>query len=284
MTVVGVLHPGSMGAAVAAQARFSGAEVLWCPTERGPASRDRAAKYGLATAGSLGELVERADVILSICPPAHAENVAVEVSAHLFTGIYVDANAVAPATMARIYATMSRTKATVVDGSIIGSPPSASKSTRLYLSGPEEALPPVTALFDGTAVQAHTLAGGIGRASALKLSYSSYQKASRVLAAVSYALARDYGVEGELLDIAEGRSTSYLAETAYIPKVAARSWRWGPEMREVASVLREAGLPPDLAEASADVMSRWDVLKDSSVGVPQALGYLHEAQSGDVPT
>lgn len=68
----------------------------------------------------------------------------------------------------------------------------------------------------------------------------------------------EYGVEAEPLDIAQGRTTSYLAETAYIPKVAARSWRWGPDMGEMADALREAGLPVDLAEASAAIMSRWD--------------------------
>jgi 3-hydroxyisobutyrate dehydrogenase-like beta-hydroxyacid dehydrogenase len=281
MTVVGVLHPGSMGAAVAAQARLGGAEVLWCPAGRSSATKERALMQGLTATSSLGELVERADVILSICPPACAEDVAVEVSAHPFAGIYVDGNAIAPATMARVSAVMSRTEATVVDGSVIGSPPSASKSTRLYLSGPGEALPPVAALFDGTAVQAHSLPGGIGRASALKLSYSSYQKASRVLAAVSYALARDYGVEDELLDIAEGRSTSYLAETAYIPKAAARSWRWGPEMDEVALALREASLPSDLAEASVSVMSRWDSLRDAPSSIPEALEQLHTAPDSE---
>ncbi|MGY0025125.1 DUF1932 domain-containing protein [Streptomyces sp. YJ-C3] len=281
MTVVGVLHPGSMGAAVAAQARLGGAEVLWCPAGRSSGTKERALRHGLTATDSLGELVERADVILSICPPAYAEDVAVEVSAYPFAGIYVDGNAIAPATMARVYAIMSRTEATVVDGSVIGSPPSASKSARLYLSGPGESLLTVAALFDGTAVQAHTLTGGIGRASALKLSYSSYQKASRVLAAVSYALARDYGVEGELLDIAERRSTSYLAETAYIPKIAARSWRWGPEMDEVASALREAGLPTDLASASASVMSRWDSLRDAPLSVSEALEHLHAAPEAD---
>ncbi|MFF1681566.1 DUF1932 domain-containing protein [Streptomyces sp. NPDC058256] len=277
MTVVGVLHPGSMGAAVAAQARGNGAEVLWCPAGRSSATKERAQRHGLTAASDLGELTEQADVILSICPPAYAKDVAVEVSAHSFTGIYVDGNAISPASMARIHAVVSRTGATVVDGSLIGSPPSASKSTRLYLSGPADALTPVASLFTGTAVQAHPLPGGIGPASALKLSYSSYQKASRVLAAVSYALARDYGVEGELLDIAQGRTTNYLAETAYIPKVAARSWRWGPEMGEVADTLREAGLPADLAEASAAVMSRWDDLRDSSLGTPEALDHLHDS-------
>ncbi|MFD9631697.1 NAD(P)-dependent oxidoreductase [Streptomyces violascens] len=266
-----------MGAAVAAQARLNGAEVLWCPTGRSAATMERAQKYGLTGASDLGELTERADVILSICPPAYAEDVAVEVAAHLFTGIYVDGNAISPASMARVHAIMGRTRATIVDGSVIGSPPSASKSARLYLSGPAEALTPVAALFAGTAVQAHPLPGGIGRASALKLSYSSYQKASRVLAAVSYALAKDYGVEEELLDIAQGRTASYLAETTYIPKVAARSWRWGPEMGEVADALREVGLPADLAEASAAVMSRWENLRDSSLSTPDALERLHGA-------
>ncbi|MGW0597296.1 DUF1932 domain-containing protein [Streptomyces sp. NPDC002776] len=277
MTVVGVLHPGSMGAAVAAQARLSGAEVLWCPTGRSSATKDRALSYGLTSASNLGELVNAADVILSICPPAYAEDVATEVAAHAFAGIYVDGNAISPATMARVYTIATRGGATVVDGSIIGSPPSDSKSPRLYLSGPEDALTPVTSLFSGSAVHAYALSGGVGRASALKLSYSSYQKTSRVLAAVSYALARDYGVEAELLDIAQGRTTSYLAETGYIPKVAARSWRWGPEMEEAAATLREAGLPAELAEASAAVMSRWDDLRGSSLGIPEVLEHLHDA-------
>ncbi|MFF4549230.1 DUF1932 domain-containing protein [Streptomyces sp. NPDC001406] len=281
MTVVGLLHPGSMGAAVAAQASLNGAEVLWCPHGRSSATRERAQRYGLTAVDDLAELTERADIILSICPPEYAEDVAVEVSAHPFTGIYVDGNAISPASTARVCAIVARTGATVVDGSLIGSPPSASRSTRLYLSGSADALTPVAALFTGSAVRPHLLPGGIGRASALKLSYSSYQKASRVLAAVSYALARDYGVEDELLDVAQDRTTSYLAETAYIPKVAARSWRWGPEMREVAQALQEAGLPPDLADASAAIMSRWDGLKDSSLGIPQALDHLHDAADGE---
>ncbi|MFD7228857.1 DUF1932 domain-containing protein [Streptomyces sp. NPDC059881] len=281
MTVLGILHPGSMGAAVAAQARLSGAEVLWCPAERSTSSKDRAERYRLAAVTGLAEMVERADIILSLCPPAVAEDIARSVAAHSYSRIYVDGNAVSPATIASISAIMLASGATVVDGSVIGSPPSASKDTRLYLSGPPAALPRVAHLFAGSAVQTQVLAGGIGRASALKLSYSSYQKASRVLAAVSYALARDYGVEAELVDIAQGRSSSYLAEAEYFPKVAARAWRWGPEMREVASALEEAGLPSDLAVASATVMGRWESLKDSSMDVAQVLDRLHTSSNDD---
>ncbi|MFD6306217.1 NAD(P)-binding domain-containing protein, partial [Streptomyces sp. NPDC060223] len=217
MTVVGVVHPGSMGAAVAAQARFNGAEVLWCPAGRSSATKKRAQRHGLTAVSDLGELTERADVVLSICPPAYAEDVAVEVSAQSFTGIYVDANAISPTSMARVYAVMSRTGATVVDGSVIGSPPSDSKSTRLYLSGPTDALAPVASLFTGTAVQAHQLPGGIGRASALKLSYSSYQKASRGGGAGADSLPKHNGGGGGGLDKAGGRPPNNQTETGANP-------------------------------------------------------------------
>lgn len=281
MTTLGILHPGSMGAAVAAQARRSGTEVLWCPAGRSTSSKERAERYGLTPVHALSEMVERADIILSLCPPAAAEDVARNVTACSYAGIYVDGNAVSPATMANISAIVQRSGATAVDGSVIGSPPSDSKSPRLYLSGPADALPPVAQLFEASTVQARLLSGGIGQASALKLSYSSYQKASRALATVAYALASDHGVEAELLDIAGGRTTSYLAETAYFAKVAARSWRWGPEMKEVAHALEEAGLPSDLADAAAAVMERWAGLRDTSPDLALVLRELHTGPEGE---
>ncbi|MEU9862016.1 phosphogluconate dehydrogenase [Streptomyces sp. NPDC047971] len=173
-------------------------------------------------------MTERADIILSICPPAHAQEVAAAVADQGFSGLYVDGNAVSPATMTSISATLSQSGATVLDGSVIGSPPSDSKDTRFFLSGPSEGLAQVAAVFADSAVRVRPLPGDVGKASVLKLSYSSYQKASRALTAVARALAADHGVEGELLDIAQGRTTSYLTETAYFPKVAARAWRWAP--------------------------------------------------------
>ncbi|MET9899788.1 DUF1932 domain-containing protein [Streptomyces sp. NPDC006446] len=280
MTTLGILHPGSMGAAVAAQARRSGAEVLWCPAGRSTSSKERAERYGLTAVNALREMAERADIILSLCPPAASEAVARSVTACSYAGIYVDGNAVSPAKMASISAIVQRSGATAVDGSVIGSPPSVSKSPRLYLSGPADALRQVAQLFEGSTVKARLLSGGIGQASALKLSYSSYQKASRALAAVAYALASDHGVEAELLDIAEDRTISYLAETAYFPRVAARSWRWGPEMKEAAHALEEAGLPSDLADAAAAVMEQWTGLKDTSPDLALVLQELHTGPEG----
>lgn len=274
MTALGILHPGSMGVAVAAQAQEGGAEVFWCPEGRSLDTRKRAIAAGFSQVRDLAAMARRCDVIMAICPLTNAESVAGLVSAEGFRGIYVDANAVSPATMATINAFAFPDTDRLVDGSIVGSPPSATKTARLYLSGPSEAAAVVAELFSGTAVDARTLSGGTGKASALKLSYSSYQKASRVLAAVAHGVARDWGVQDELLDIARGRATSYLAEPEYIPKVAARAWRWAPEMREAAAALSELGLPTELAEATAVVMERWADAKDQSLGLSDALDLL----------
>jgi 3-hydroxyisobutyrate dehydrogenase-like beta-hydroxyacid dehydrogenase len=84
------------------------------------------------------------------------------------------------------------------------------------MSGPSKAIDHLDRLFADTDVRVHPLGEEIGRASALKLAYTSYQKASRVLAAVAYGVAEAHGVTDDLLDIDGKRSDSYLTEPAYI--------------------------------------------------------------------
>jgi 3-hydroxyisobutyrate dehydrogenase-like beta-hydroxyacid dehydrogenase len=279
--IVGVLHPGSMGAAIAARARRVGATVLWCPAGRSAATKQRAQDADLLAVESLTELVDRSDILICLCPPAHADVVTEQVPALGFTGIYVEANAISPTRTLRIAALLAGSGCTVVNASVIGSPPSTTKTTRLYLSGAESAVDAVAGLFAGTSVQALPLAGGVGKASALKLAYSSCQKASRVLAAVAHALATEHSVQDELLDVASLRPASYLTETEYTSKVAARAWRWGPEMLEVAQALQDAGLPDDLARATAAVLRCWDDSKDrTGLTMDTALERLRSAGPG----
>jgi hypothetical protein len=108
----------------------------------------------------------------------------------------------------------------------------------------------------------------------LKLAYTSYQKVSRVLAAVAYGAADAYGVGDELLEIAAKRTRSYLVETDYIPKTAARAWRWGPEIEDAAGLLADAGLPVSLMHAAAATLARWDGTKDQPLTLAEALDAL----------
>ncbi|WP_062010281.1 NAD(P)-dependent oxidoreductase [Streptomyces hygroscopicus] len=259
---VGILHPGSMGAAVAACAATNAAEILWCAAGRSPASAARATQFGLTPVATLSELLDRSDIVISLCPPAAAEDLARDVAGHRFAGVYVEANAINPERAQRIVALLP--EATVVDGGVVGSPPVGGKTPTLYLSGPVDATARVGALFANTAVQAAVLGTDVGKASALKLSYASFQKASRVLAALAVGMAREHGVDQELIEVASRRTDSYLSEPQYVAKTAARAWRWGPELEEAAHALAAAGLPPEMLRAAASTLARWHEAKDDS--------------------
>ncbi|MFD0353642.1 DUF1932 domain-containing protein [Streptomyces sp. NPDC127110] len=256
MTTIGLLHPGSMGAAVGGQLVRAGHQVLWCPEGRSATTRERAAEHGLTAAG-LPQLLSDAELVLSICPPAAAEDLARSASG--YEGVWVEANAITPQRTARCADLLPAS--VLVDGGIVGSPPTGGKHPALYLSGPTDT-DRVVDLFTRTEVRTHVLGDRLGQASALKLSYSSYQKASRVLAAISYGLAADHGVDEELLAIGGKRPGSYLTEIDYIPKTAARAWRWGPELLEAADMLRDAGLPDEMLRAAAAALARWEQAKD----------------------
>ncbi|WP_432008029.1 DUF1932 domain-containing protein [Streptomyces parvus] len=257
---VGILHPGSMGAAVAACATTNATAVLWCENGRSTASVERAARFGLTPVATLAELLDRSDIVISLCPPAAAEDLAHDVAGHHFAGVYVEANAINPERTQRIAALLS--DATVVDGGVVGSPPVGGKTPTLYLSGPADATARIETLFADTVVQAEVLGTEVGKASALKLSYASFQKASRVLVALAVGMAREHGVDQELIEVASRRTDSYLSEPEYVAKTAARAWRWGPELEEAADTLAAAGLPPEMLRAAASTLARWNDAKD----------------------
>ncbi|WP_443055827.1 DUF1932 domain-containing protein [Streptomyces sp. NBC_00690] len=280
-TTVGILHPGSMGAAVAAQLRRAGARVLWNPAGRSSATVRRARQAGLTAADGMAELVTRCDVVISLCPPAAAEDIAFEVAGHGPEGkVYVEANAIAPQRVRRIAQALPGT--VVVDAAVVGSPPVGGKQPRLYTSGPSDAVDCVKRIFADTDVTVRPLGEEIGKASALKLTYTSYQKASRVLAAIAYGAAEANGVADELLDIAGLRTDSYLTEPGYIPKTASRAWRWAPEMREAATLVHAAGLPDDLLHATAAVLAHWEDARDADLSIEEALDQLRHRSAGTV--
>lgn len=271
---IGILHPGSMGAAIAACAATNATAVVWCSAGRSAGSTMRAEQFGLTPVATLSELLDRSDIAISLCPPAAAENLAHDVAGHRFDGVYLEANAINPERTTRI-AGLLEPAATVVDGGVVGSPPVRGKTPVLYLSGRAAATERIEALFAGTAVQTKVLGTEVGKASALKLSYATFQKTSRVLVALAVGMAREHGVDQELIEAASRRTDSYLSEPQYVAKTAARAWRWGPELEEAADSLEAAGLPPEMLRAAAITLARWhDVKDDSELTLTDALDRL----------
>jgi 3-hydroxyisobutyrate dehydrogenase-like beta-hydroxyacid dehydrogenase len=231
---IAVLHPGEMGSAIGAAL---GHDVTWAAVGRSEATAERARAANLAPGDPLA-----AEVILSICPPHAARDVARSVSG--FRGIYVDANAISPATAREVRALVPH--ADFVDGGIIGPPPAAAGSTRLYLSG--DSAQDVAALFAETIIDARV----VSDASALKMAYAAWTKGSAALIIAAHQLAATLGVEAEL--DAEWRVAG-LAErhAAALRAAEAKGWRWVGEMEEIAATFAAAGLPGGFHQAAAEV-------------------------------
>lgn len=250
--VVGVLHPGEMGAVVGRGLVESGFEVLWVSDGRGAKSVGRARAAGLNDVGALGALTERADVVLSICPPHAAVDVARAVAEAGFGGIYVDANAVSPQTAQQVDSIVTGGGATYVDGGIIGPPPASAGTTRLYLSG--GSAESVRELFDQTPLEARIVTAGPWSASSLKMAYAAWTKGSGALLLTVHALAQAEGV-GDALAAEWARSLPGLSDR--VPgtarAAAEKGWRWVGEMEEIAATMAANGLPDGFHLAAAEV-------------------------------
>jgi 3-hydroxyisobutyrate dehydrogenase-like beta-hydroxyacid dehydrogenase len=264
MVTIGLLHPGEMGASVGKAARAAGARVLWASEGRGTDTWARASAAELDDAGTLGAVVAGSDVILSVCPPHAARDVAAAVAAAGFRKLYVDANAVAPATSREIARIVEAAGATYVDGGLIGPPPDKPGTTRLYLSGPQAAR--AAALFANSDLEPIVLPGELTAASAIKMAYGGWNKGQQALLISIVALAMSEGV-AEALMAEWSRSQPDLPRRA---ESAARgssrkAWRWIAEMEENAATLEAAGLPEGFHQAAAEVYRRLAIYKDAGV-------------------
>jgi 3-hydroxyisobutyrate dehydrogenase-like beta-hydroxyacid dehydrogenase len=263
MTTIGILHPGDMGSVVGACAVAAGARVLWASDGRSAGSRERAAAAGLEDARTVAAVVAGSDVIVSVCPPHAAIDVARDVAGRRFAGLFVDANAVAPVTAREIGAIVEAGGATFVDGGLIGPPPRNAGSTRLYLSGREAKR--AAAFFESSALEAIAIGDGPGAASALKMTYAAYTKGSSALLMAIRALAASEGVDDALL--AEWRRSQPdlpKRSEAAARDNARKAWRFVGEMEEIAATFEAAGLPGGFHEAAAVIYARLADYKDAA--------------------
>jgi 3-hydroxyisobutyrate dehydrogenase-like beta-hydroxyacid dehydrogenase len=258
---VALLHPGNMGTTLGAAAVKSGARVVWASHQRSKATQQRAKQAGLFDVENLANAVRASDVILSVCPPHAALDVAQSVAEHKFSGIYLDANAISRATAEQIGETVTKAGASFVDGGIIGPPAKLAGTTRLYLSGGRA--DEVVELFSASLLDTRAIGAEPGAASALKMAYAAWTKCSDALILAICALAAIEGVDKALLEEwaisqpdLERRSNRAAALAA--PK----AWRYVGEMREIAATFEAAGLPAGFHNAAADLYERLAPFKD----------------------
>jgi 3-hydroxyisobutyrate dehydrogenase-like beta-hydroxyacid dehydrogenase len=257
--VVGVLHPGAMGAAIGSALRPRAGAVVWAAAGRSQATSKRAELADLVGVPDIAALARRSDVVISVCPPHAARAVADEVAAALDgppggarRPIYVDVNAVSPATVRAIADRFGAER--VVDGAIIGPPAWERGHTVLWLSG--AAARDVAALFAGSPFDARVLGPELGAASALKACFALQSKALPAIWLELAAAARGYGVEDELRGELERHGVDLAAALRRAAGGAEKAWRWAGEMDEAADTVAAAGLPDGFSRAAAEIYRR----------------------------
>ena len=277
---IGILHPGAMGISLAASAQAGGHQVFWLPEGRSSKTRERATAYGLSELKSLLEMCKTCSIIISVCPPHAAVDVAQQVVLTSFKGIYADVNAISPQKAKTIHQLMNSKGSEFVDGGIIGGPAWEPQSTWLYLAG-IEASKVATCFHDGP-LETEIMGTEIGQASAIKMSFAAYTKGSTALLCAIMATADEMGVR-EALEKQWSRNGSDFAERTQnrLRRVTAKAWRFSGEMDEIASTFQAAGLPDGFHLAAADIYKRLSDVKDAETppeleDVLQALKSKHE--------
>jgi 3-hydroxyisobutyrate dehydrogenase-like beta-hydroxyacid dehydrogenase len=256
-----------MGISIAASAINGGHDVYWLSKGRSDKTRARAEKHKLKEIDSLAVLCETCEMIISVCPPHAAEEVARSVSETVFKGLYLDANAISPQRVLRIGRTLEEKRAHFVDGGIIGGPAWKPKETWLYLSG--EHSEEIASCFSNGPLEIKVIGNEVGKASALKMCYAAYTKGTTALLSAILAAAESLDVREELYQQWDMDDQGFSGEVnRRVVRVTAKAWRFEGEMKEIASTFAAVSLPGGFHEAAAEVYRCMAHFKDSQ-GTPR---------------
>jgi 3-hydroxyisobutyrate dehydrogenase-like beta-hydroxyacid dehydrogenase len=248
-----------MGAAVGTALVNAGHGVGWASDGRGADTRARAAIAGLSDLGTITGMADRCDLIVSICPPESAINIAEAVSAQKYHGTYVDANAISPATALRIADIIAAGGGDYVDGGIIGLPPVQPEATRLYLSG--RGAETTARRLKNNLFEVVPLSGvdhNQTSASGLKMVYAAWTKISSALLISTVETARRIGVEDVLR--AEWDRSQPTALSRYLAAedaAAEKGWRWAYEMAQIAATFTAVDSPAGFGVAASEVFANY---------------------------
>lgn len=237
-TTIAILAPGAMGSAVARRLGEHGARVLTSLAGRSAATAQRAAAAGMVAASDAD--IAGADIILSIIPPAEAvtlaQRLAAAVAARGTAPIIVDCNAVNVATVEQVAAIVASSGARFVDAAIIGLPPQpGTRRPTFYVCGEHAG---ELAVLRDLGLDLRVVAGGIGAASALKMSYAGINKGLTALGTAMALAATRVGAAQALRDeLAESQPQILARFAVALPGMLPKAYRWVAEMREIAGFL-----------------------------------------------
>jgi 3-hydroxyisobutyrate dehydrogenase-like beta-hydroxyacid dehydrogenase len=252
---VGLLSPGEMGHTIGGVLHSNGLRVLTYLGDRSERSKALAAKAGIEDTPSLDALVTESQILLSVLVPARATAVADQVAEAIErTGadlLYVDCNAIAPATVEQIGARIMAASGRFSDAGIVGPPPRKPGTTRFFASGPGA---PEFAELSTAGLDVRVIGDRIGQASGIKMCYAALTKGLIALGTELLMAAHLMGLDDALREEQQESIPSVLdwLEGA-IPGMPPKAYRWVGEMEEIAATFAALGMTPRMLEGAADM-------------------------------
>jgi 3-hydroxyisobutyrate dehydrogenase-like beta-hydroxyacid dehydrogenase len=215
----------------------------------------KAKNANVAPCDTMKEAIRGADLVISAVTSSAATSVAKDAAIALSGGqTYLDINSVSPETKREIARILEPSNVIFVEAAVMA-PVSPQRLKVPMLLGGDEA-EPVAARLRSIGMDVTPISNRIGVASAVKMCRSVIIKGIEALAVESLFAARRYGAEKEVLaSLAatyphmgwDGALPDYL-----ISRVAVHGRRRAAEMREAAETLRNIGLEPLTALATAE--------------------------------
>ena len=229
------------------------------------AMRTAAAERGVTMADTHRAAIAGARIVISAVTAASSIDVAREAAATLVPGqIFADLNSVSPGTKQASARLIEAARGHYVDVAVMAPVPPYGLKVPILLGG--AAARDLAARLAPAAMNLEVVADAVGTASAIKMCRSVMIKGIEALVVECMLGARRYGVEDRVLASLEetfpqmkwDERADYL-----VSRVVVHGHRRAAEMREVALTLREAGVVPLMASATAACQDRTADLADA---------------------
>ncbi|MPZ75554.1 MAG: DUF1932 domain-containing protein [Deltaproteobacteria bacterium] len=270
---IGIMSIGEMGYHWAQLLNLHGAEVLTYARDRSEVTRKRAENVGVKSTGSLQQLCQEADLIVSIVVPSAALKIAAKIAKSAAQVnrrdlLYLDANAISPMTAEKINTVLGQGDVRFVDGCIIGSAAKMDKGAVVYASGPQASRILELESF-GFTVQ--VLGAGTSQASAFKVVYAGLTKGLQGLFVELLMGAKSFGLLDEIVNRYEESFPGLLDKVSpSIIGLRIHAARRAEEMDELKRTYAHHGMSALLAPAIQKVLSsiaELDVRTTSEKGI-----------------
>jgi 3-hydroxyisobutyrate dehydrogenase-like beta-hydroxyacid dehydrogenase len=240
-----------MGAALAVLLRSKSIRVVTTLDHRSDRTIRLSRDAGVVALDSLAEVVRQSQIILSLVPPAAAEQTAeaycqlAELSAP--SSIYVDCNSISPELAARLSIRLAACGRQFVDATINGLARTAATSGTMFLSGARAQ--DVAQLFAGT-MRVQILGGPAGSAKAMKMLLSGLAKGACALYLEMAMLAQRRGILQEMMAAASQIYPGIAAVALrMMPTIPQHRVRRASEMCELEATAGAAAQRPCLISA-----------------------------------